>query len=117
MEENNTAVDMQDNQSLDGQNSQEKSAQEKRGGFTSKIGFVLAAAGSAVGLEQYMAFSLSCGKIRRRNIFAHLHYFGGDVWLCLDDCRDSAGAQDRDERNQCFKNSTRSGRFWACCAR
>ncbi len=69
MEENNTAVDMQDNQSLDGQNSQEKSAQEKRGGFTSKIGFVLAAAGSAVGLGNIWRFPYLAAK------------YGGGIFL------------------------------------
>ena len=31
-----------------------------RGSFTGSIGFVLAAAGSAVGLGKYLAFPLSC---------------------------------------------------------
>ena len=69
MEENNTAVDMQDNQSLDGQNSQENQPKKKRGGFTSKIGFVLAAAGSAVGLGNIWRFPYLAAK------------YGGGIFL------------------------------------
>jgi len=69
MEENNTAVDMQDNQSLDGQNSQENQPKKKRGGFTSKIGFVLASAGSAVGLGNIWRFPYLAAK------------YGGGIFL------------------------------------
>lgn len=51
-----------------------------RGSFTGSIGFVLAAAGSAVGLK-YLAFPLSCRKRRRRNLYFSLYRTGSDLWI------------------------------------
>lgn len=62
--------------------------EHKRGSFSGKIGFVLAAAGASVGLGNILALSLSCRKIRRRNFSAYIHYPCNDFRIYHDRCRD-----------------------------
>ena len=72
--------------------------QNEKAGFGSKLGFILAAAGSAVGLGKHLAFSVPGGKIRRRNVSAGLSDFCGHFWLCLNDHRNCHRAAYREKR-------------------
>ena len=75
------------------------------------IGFVLAAAGSAVGVGKYLAFSLFMCKGRRRTVSDYLSGAGADIWFCSFD----NGCGDREENKEnlnAFTRFVRSGNFW-----
>ena len=53
---------------------------KKKSNFSGQLGFVLAAAGSAVGVGN-LAFSVSGGKGRRRTVLSHLSGTGLNIWI------------------------------------
>ena len=54
---------------------------KKKSSFSGQLGFVLAAAGSAVGVGKPVAFSVSGCKGRRRTVLSHLSGTGFNIWI------------------------------------
>lgn len=65
-------------------NETEKKHHHARGKFSGRIGYVLAVAGSAVGLGNIWAVPLSGSQVRRRNVPAGISAFNPYLWLCAD---------------------------------
>jgi SNF family Na+-dependent transporter len=54
--------------------------------FSSRIGFILAAAGSAVGIGNLVGFPVNAAKKRRRGISNNVRYFCFSYLLTRDGC-------------------------------
>ena len=74
----------------------------QRGSFSGRIGYVLAVAGSAVGLGNIWRFPLSGGKIWRRDLSADLYFSYCYLWLCTDHVRDFYWKDDQEKPGWCF---------------
>ena len=59
---------------------------EKRGNFSNKIGFVLAAAGSAVGLGNIWRFPYLAAKYGGGTFLLVYLIFSSNFWFFFDDC-------------------------------
>ena len=76
---------------------------KKRGSFTGEIGFVLAAAGSAVGLGNLWRFPYLAAIIWRRNIYSCIHYTCTYIWLYSYDNRDCYRKKDKAGPTRAYK--------------
>ena len=73
-----------------------------RSSFSGKLGYVLAVAGSAVGLGNIWRFPYLAAKYFPSGLSA----FNADFWLCADSVRDCTRTYDQAKSCRCFWN------FW-----
>ena len=73
-----------------------------RSNFSGKIGFILAAAGSAVGLGNIWRFPYLAAKYGRRFFFDLLHHISGHIRIYTNGSRDRHRTQDRFECHRRF---------------
>ena len=67
----------------------------KRASFSGKIGYVLAVAGSAVGLGKYLEIPVFGCEVRWRNLSSRVFDFDSNFWICFDHVRDSTWTNDK----------------------
>lgn len=68
-----------------------------RGRFSGKIGYVLAVAGSAVGLGNIWRFPYLAAKVWRRNFSAGVYSFDSIFWVCIDHVGNGDRTYDEEE--------------------
>lgn len=75
---------------------------KERSSFSGGIGFVLAAAGSAVGLGNLWRFPYLGRAVWRRNFYSGIYHSGTDLRFHIDDYRDCNRTQDKAESGYCI---------------
>lgn len=78
---------------------------KKRGSFSNKMGFVLAAAGSAVGLGNPWRFSCLAAKYGGGIFSAGVSDTGSHFGIYPHDYRNCYWTQDRSQRYRCFQSA------------
>ncbi len=76
----------------------------KRASFSGKIGYVLAVAGSAVGLGKYLEIPVSGCEIWRGNLPSRLSGSDRIFWICSDHVRDSTWKNDKKKSGWSFSD-------------